>query len=304
MFCPNCGKENAQASGYCSSCGRPLTPIPGTAPVAGPVPAPGFSPPLSVPKKSNSTVIAVIVIVVAGIIGGIAFLVTHMDREPPEQRIGRLMREASGAQPIKKSFFSRDQQFDDTFREQYKNLIQANRDYIDAVKHADMSATRQLGSPESFADPASFADGLKQLHALYDLDMGQEQKVQEIVGNIRQAIENGNWSASDREGMMKGFEQGLAEPLTKRHRVVAGEQAWIQSIDDVYDYAARNHSVFVMNNGQVAITDNQVLTEFNSKVQAMNARRNDFMLAKRDFDQWQAQLFQKMGVSGKDVGMQ
>lgn len=301
MFCPNCGKENANTFGYCNSCGRPLIPIPGPVPGAGP--ATGYAQPMSAPKKSNAALIAVIVIIVAGVIGGAAFVVTHMDRESPEQRIGRLMREASGAQPIKKAFFSRDQQFDDTFREQYKNLIQANRDYIDAVKHTDMSATRQLGTPESFADPTSFADGLKELHALYDLDMGQEQKVREIVGNIRQAIETGNWSASDREGMMKGFEQGLAEPLAKRRRVVSAEQTWIQSIDDVYDYATSNHSVFVLNNGQVSITDDQVLNGFNSKVRTMNARRNEFMQAKRDFDQWQAQLFQKMGVTSKDVGI-
>lgn len=86
--------------------------------------------------------------------------------------------------------------------------------------------------------------------------------------------------------------------------MVSCEQAWIQSIDDVYDYAISNHSVFVLNNGQVAITDDQVLNEFNSKVRAMNARGNQFMQAKRDFDQWQAQLFQKMGVSSKDIGMQ
>lgn len=301
MFCPNCGKENANTFGYCNSCGRPLTPIPGTVP--GAVPAPGYAQPMGAPKKTNAALIAVIVIVVAGVIGGAAFVVTHMDRETPQQRIGRLMREASGVQPIKKAFFSRDQQFDDTFREQYKNLIQANRDYMDAVKHADMSATRQLGTPESFADPTSFADGLKELHALYDLDMGQERKVREIVANIRQAIETGNWSASDREGMMKGFEQGLAEPLAKRQRVVSAEQAWIQSIDDVYDYATSNHSVFVLNNGQIAITDDQVLNGFNSKVRTMNARRNEFMQAKRDFDQWQAQLFQKMGVTSKDVGI-
>lgn len=46
MFCPNCGKENANTSSFCNSCGRPLaTPPAGSTPAAtpGPAVAPGPS---------------------------------------------------------------------------------------------------------------------------------------------------------------------------------------------------------------------------------------------------------------------
>jgi hypothetical protein len=302
MFCPSCGRENANAFGYCNSCGRALTPVPGAAPAAAPAQAPVFTQPMSRQKKRNPALI-VIVIVVAGVIGGLAFLAANINREAPDQRIGRLMREAAGLQPVHKQFFSSDRRFDDTFREQYRNLIQANRDYVTAVKNADISATKKLNTPESFADPESSSEGLKQLHAVYDLDMAQEQKVREIVANIRRAIETGGWSASAQQELMKGFDKGLAEPLAKRQRAVAGEQAWIQAIDDVYGYAERNHPVFTLNNGQLVITDDQVLAEFNSRIRTMNARRTEFMQAKQEFDQWQAGLFQKMGVNGKDLGL-
>lgn len=253
-------------------------------------------------RRNTGPIVAVIAIVVIAVIGGLVFLVANVDREPPDQRIGRLMREAAGLQPVHKQFFSKDQQFDDTFRDQYRNLIQINKDYMEAVRNTDMSAVSRLGTPESFADPSSFADGLRQLHTAYDLDSGQEQKLHEMITNLRNTIENSGWAASNREAFLKGFQQGVAQVNERRTGIVTTEKAWIDSIDDVYDYAQRNHAVFILNGEQLLISDNQVLKEFNAKVRAMNASRNQFLQAKQQFDQWQASQFQKMGVSASDVG--
>jgi hypothetical protein len=307
MFCPSCGKENASTSGYCQACGRQLTPVPGVSAAPGPAAAPAQSPvitqPMQLQRKRNPALIVVLAIAVAVAVGAGAFLFANIDREAPEQRIGRLMREAAGIQPIHNSFFSRDRQFDDTFREQYRNLFRINKEYVEAVSKLDISATAQLGTPESFADPATAAEGLKQLHAAYDLDTSQEEKLQEVINNIRQIIENNNWSGATRQAFENGFNQGIAEPLARRKRATSAEAAWIQSIDDVYSYAENNHAVFVLNGGQLQISDNQVLEDFNSKIRTMNARRSEFFQAKQDFDKWQADLFKKMGVSGSDVGL-
>jgi hypothetical protein len=253
-------------------------------------------------KRNTGLIVAAIAIVVIAVIGGVVFLVAHLDLEPPDQHIGRLMREAAGLQPVRKQFFSKDQQFDDTFRDQYRKMIQINKDYIEAVRNTDMSAISRLGTPESFADPSSFADGLRQLHTVYDLDSGQEQKLHDMVTSLRNTIENSGWAASNREQFLKGFEQGVARVNEKRQGIVTTEKAWIDSIDDVYDYAQRNHAVFILNNGQLLISDNQVLEEFNAKVRTMNSSRTQFLQAKQQFDQWQAGQLQKMGVNTTDIG--
>jgi hypothetical protein len=302
MFCPSCGKENASASGFCSNCGRALTPVPGPTPAAAAAVAPVFTQPTPIQRKGHGALIAVIVLVAAFVVGGLAFLYSKVDRETPEQRIGRLMREAAGAQPVRNQFFAKDRHFDDTFREQYQNMFRANRDYMQAVSNADLSATAQLNTPESFADPDSFSQGLKQLHTVYDLDMAQEQKVAEIVANLRQIIET-TWSGSDRDEMIKQFDEGLAQPMAKRQHAVDAEKAWVAAIDDVYAYAKANHAAFILNNGQLLISDDQVLQEFNSKVRAVNAGHQQFLQAKQEFDQWQADLLKKMGVNSKDIGM-
>lgn len=258
------------------------------------------------PRKSGSIVAVIIVVLLAAGIGGFLYL-RNADTEDPEARVGRLIREASGSQPVKTGFIynlSKMKKFDDTFRDLYKNLFRINQDYIAAVKGADISAVSTLGTPTSFADPSTVSEGLRQLHAVYDLDMNQEQKVKDVVEHIHELIQTGDWASSDREGIMKGFDAGLSVPLAKRQSTVAAEQAWVQSIDDVYSYAQQNHSVFVLNEGQLLISDNDVLQNFNSKLQTMNSRRTEFIQAKDDYDKFQAETLRKMGVSPKDMGMQ
>jgi len=315
MFCPSCGKENANTFGYCNACGKALTPVggiaPGIAPGAAPAPAPAMPPrpmasampPTNGPAKRSGVIVAAVVFALVAAAGTFGFLQVR-NTEKPEARIKRLVLEASGRQPIKKAFWAKDREFDDAFREQYKGLFRVNQEYMAAVKNTDISAAQKLGSPESFADPSAFTEGLRQVHAVYDLDMGQEQKVHEIVDNLRHIIETSSWSASDREGAVKGFDTGIAEPLAMRQTAVSAEQAWIQSIDDVYTYAEQNHSTFILNNGQLLIADNAVLEEFNSRVRTMNSRRTEFLQAKQNYDQYQQDLFRKMGVNPKDVGLQ
>ena len=213
------------------------------------------------------------------------------------------MREAAGLQPEKKAFFSKDQKFDDTFREQYRNLFRINKEYMDAVKNTDVSATGYLTTPASFADPASAAEGLRQLHAAYDLDAAQEQKVQVVISNIRQAIESSDWSSSERQGMIDGFNAGMSEPLAKRQHATGAEQAWVAAIDDIYAYAEQYHSAFVLTNNQLVISDDGVREGFNSRAHILDKRRNDFLQAKNDFEVYQKNLFQKMGMSPQDVGL-
>jgi hypothetical protein len=276
--------------------------MPGAMPAAAPAQAAVFNQTMGTQNKRSPTLV-VIAIAIAVVMGGLGYVVTNINRETPEKRIGRLMREAAGVQPVRNSLFPSDRQFDDTFRDQYRNLIRANRDYVKAVKNTDLSAVKQLNTPESFADPDSFSEGLKQLHAVYDLDMAQEQKVHEIVDSIRNAIESNTSFASEKEAVIKGFDEGIAQPLARRQQAVAAEQAWVQAIDDVYGYAQSNHMSFTLNNGHLVITDSQVRADFNAKVHTMSACQGQFMKAKREFDEWQAGLFRKMGVNGKDIGL-
>jgi hypothetical protein len=226
-------------------------------------------------------------------------LVAH----PPEtadQKASRLMREAAGLQPVRKSFV-RENIVDTKLRDFFKQIVAINKDYQADVDKLDMSATARLYTPQSFADPNSVARGLRQLHAAYELDARREQRMSEVLENFPRGFDN--LPSSDREIMLKGLNQGLAQVMPTRQRAVATEKTLIDSLDDVYSYAKVNHSQFRMADGHLQVVGEVTRQGFYRRIRALDASRQEFLKAKSDFDHLQGQLFQKTGITGGETGL-
>jgi hypothetical protein len=220
--------------------------------------------------------------------------------ETAEQKAGRIMREAAGLQPVRKPLFGEDKT-DTKLRNFFKDLIAINKEYQQAVDKLDMSATDKLNSPESFADPDSAAEGLRQLHAAYAVDELQEQRMQQVLEKFKHGFDD--LSPTVREDMLKGFNEGLARAMPARQRATSTEKIWIEALDEVYAYAAAHHADFRMSNGHLGIVHDDVREEFNTRVRTLNARRQEFMQAKNDFEKMQGQNLQRMGVSRDQTGL-
>ena len=222
--------------------------------------------------------------------------------EEPEARFARLLREAAGVQPESHRGFGRQRHFDDQVRDQYRKLLQQNRDYTETVKKMDVSKVKQLNSAAAFATPEMEQEGLAQLHALYDVDAGEEQRVRAIMADLRQVLETNASSPAEREAMLRGFDNGLSAQFAKRQEALDAEKAWVNAEDDVHAYAGAHRAAITMLNGHLVISDETVRSEFNSKINAQEEKRNAFLKAQHQFSQFQADSLQKMGLSGKDVG--
>jgi hypothetical protein len=222
--------------------------------------------------------------------------------ETPEQHVGRLMRQAAGLQPVRNSMFPSQRRTDDAFRDEFRALVQTNRRYSETVSKMDISEIKNINTAASFADPAVAAGGLRQLHALFDVDSAQEARVNEILVNLRRALESSARSASEKESLLKGFDKGMAQQLSKRTTLVAAEKAWIDAVDEEYAYANQHASNFRVQNGHLVIPDAHIRDAFNNRMDSQEARRNEFVKAQKEFQQFQAQTLEKMGVKPQDVG--
>jgi len=222
--------------------------------------------------------------------------------ETPDQHIGRLMREAAGLQPVRDSMFPGRRRTDDIFRNQFRALVETNRQYSETVSKMDISEIKNINTPESFADPGVAAGGLRQLHALYDADAAQEAKVSQILGNLRGALESNATSAAERESLLKGFDKGLSESASRRTALVAAEKAWIDAVDEEYAYASQHASSFRVQNEHLIIPDASIREAFNSRMDAQQSSREEFLKAQKEFQQFQAQTLGKMGVKPQDIG--
>jgi hypothetical protein len=243
----------------------------------------------------------------AGLFAGIGFgilllsAVGSMRVETTDQKVVRLMREASGLQPVRTSLFGENK--DDTrLRELFKQTIAINKEYQAAADQLDTSATYKLTTPRSFADPEYAADALRQLHAAYDLDALQEQRMQQVLDNFKNSYND--VPEGERAAVLEGFNEGLAKGMPARQRAVSAEKAWIDAIDEAYSFAQANHAdISLSAEGRVAVANPELLEQFNVKIRALNTTRNEFMQAKSDFDHFQGESLQKFGISRDQTGL-
>jgi len=261
-------------------------------------------PSLAAPPSGMSRrhgLIALVSLVILLVAGGV-FASFFADFEPPERRIPRLMREAAGLQPERHRGFGRQRKFDDGIREQYRRLLQVNRDYSAQVKKMDISKLRLLNAPASYVNPQVEKEGLAQLHALYDLDAGQEEKVRAIMGDLRHIVENYASSASEREALAQGFDNSVSTQIGLRQQALATEKAWVRAVDDLHAYADAHRKAFTASGTHLVFSDHAVRSEFQAKAEFQDEKRREFMALQQQFARSQANSLEKMGMSPRDIG--
>jgi len=239
-------------------------------------------------------------------LGSVVFIggnwVPTVNFETPEQRIGRLAREAAGLQPERHFGFAKQRRFDDAVRNQYRNLVQQNRSYVESAKNMDVSQLKALNSAESFTKPGSATEARRELHALYDLDIAQEEKIKEILDGLRHVMESEANSASERESILAGFDKSTTVSVAKSGQRLAAEKTWIDAVDDLYVYAEMHPGSFSLVNGHLIIPDAVIRNEFNAKMEYQGDQRKAFLNAQKEFSQFQGQSLDKLGLTPHDGG--
>lgn len=221
--------------------------------------------------------------------------------ETPEQRFSRLMREAAGVQPVSHKGLPSQRKLDNAIRSQYGKMLQVNRDYKAQVKKLDNSKVKEINTAKAFVSAEVAQPALDQLHALYDADAACERDVQNTLNGLRHVFEDVQ-PAAEREAMLKGFDESLAQQNVRRRQLLDLEKTWIDSVDDEHVYAAAHRDSFRLVGPSLVIADPEVRAEFNGKIQLQEANRKAFLKLQAEFSKSTAESLGKMGLSGKDIG--
>lgn len=220
--------------------------------------------------------------------------------EGGDQKIGRLMREAAGLQPVHKPLFG-ENKLDTWTRDLFRDVIAANKQFQQEAHKLQTKDIAVLGTPASFPDPDSATAGLQEVHARYKLNSLEEQRIQELLDNFKHHLSD--LSSEDSRDYIKGMDQGFARSMPVRHKAIAAEKAWVDSLDDIYSFARIQHSKIGLTTADhLIITDNQVREQFNARVLAMNSSHKEYVQAMRDFASMQNNTLQKLGLTGKETG--
>ena len=221
--------------------------------------------------------------------------------ETPQQRFARLLREAAGTQPVSHKGFPSQRRLDDAVRAQYGKLLQQNRDYLAAVAKLDNSKVKEINTARALASATVAQAALDQLHALYDADAAHEQEVQKIFSGLRRVFDNDS-SPAERDAMLKGFDESVAQQNARRQQALAMEKAWVDSVDDEHAYAAAHRSSIRLAQDVLVVIDPEVRSELNAKIQLQEEKRKAFLKSQDEFKRSQSESLNNMGISGKDLG--
>jgi hypothetical protein len=251
-------------------------------------------------KARHPNRFALVFCVISGvlILGNAASMLSF---ETPQQRFARLLREAAGTQPVSHKGLPSQRKLDDAVRAQYGKLLQQNRDYLALVAKLDNSKVKEINTARALASAAVAQPALDQLHALYDADAAHEQEVQEIFSGLRHVFDNASTPA-ERDAMLKGFDESVAQQNARRQQAFAMEKAWVDAVDDEHAYAAAHRSSLRLVQDVLVIADPEVRGELNGKIQLQEEKRKAFLKSQDEFKRSQAESLNKMGLSGKDLG--
>jgi len=242
---------------------------------------------------------------ICAVVAGLAVAVSlfAQQSETAEQYINRLIREATGAQPIQEARSPKQRAMDNSFRTQFRSLIQLNRDFVAAINKVDKEKLKKLMTAESLADPAVGADTVKELDAYAALEQENGAKSDQIIAGVRHTLETADWLGAERARMLKSFDIFMTESQDGRHRYLEAQKAWVEVVDDLYRYAAQHKDAFKIENGKVTVSDESVLAEVNQRLSTANAKREDMLKAQQAYQVLQAQRLKTFGVDPKSVGM-
>lgn len=254
------------------------------------------------PKLSYGHRSIAALLVVVGLVSAMPFYAQQAETE--EQYINRLIKEATGAQPVQESRFPKQRTIDNAFRTQFRNLIQQNREFFTAINKVDKEKLKKLMTPESFADPQVGGDAVKELDAYATLEQEHGNQAEQTFASMRHTFEVADLPAAERDHILKSFDTTLAEPQTSRRRYLVAAKAWVSAVDDLYHYAAEHKAAFKIEDGTLRVSDDETLTGLNQRIKAANSQREDMLKAMQDYKTMQDQHMKASGIDPKTVGLQ
>jgi hypothetical protein len=224
--------------------------------------------------------------------------------ETAEHYLNRLIKEATGAQPVRESRFLSQRTVDNAFRNQFRTLIDQNRAFSGAVSKLDHEKIKKVMTPESLADPALGADVLKELDAYALLEQEHGIKADESIANLRHTFETADWREPQRQNALKSFDLIMAASQASRHTYLQAEKAWVDSVDDLYHCAAEHKSSLKVENGTLQVFDDNALQELNKRIKLANSRREEMLKAQQTYKDLQNQRLKAVGIDPGTVGAQ
>jgi hypothetical protein len=245
-----------------------------------------------------ATIFCTLALVLAGL--NAAGNYAKQPRETQDQRIARLVREASSeVPPLERGGI--EGELDALMRDMFRRVAQQNRAYQKAVDGADLRRLGELYSARSFSSEYDISTTQAQLALALQLDTQQEDTLRQLLADVRSQAERKDWPARYKRELLTGIDAGFAEAFQRRAAQVEAEKAWAAAAQDLYQYALEHLDAISVRGDQILIADSAVRDAFNLRLERAQQLQKDFETKQERFDNSVKQDFQKKGLTPQEL---
>jgi len=215
-----------------------------------------------------------------------------------------LLKELAGTKPVDAGLSPQDRETVNVSRAIFSDLQESVKTYQQNLT-ALRPDIKTLFTSDSFTSRAKIEKALKVLDQVMVLDRGSINTIENIPNTARLRVEQSHLSEKDQisflQGLTSAFRASNIPALGKS--AVDAEQAWVDAAADLYRFADEHAGEISTKNGRLAIGNDATRAQFNAKVRRTQELRQEFLAAKKQFDEAQNATLKIEGVSRADLGV-
>ena len=211
-------------------------------------------------------------------------------------QVGDLLKEAAGTKPS-----SGDSHWwDAATRDFFHDILEMNQQYTAEVAALDNSAIKDLYSVNSYRGKARMEKVVAQLQAALAVDE-KYASLDPLVKKLEERIAEADASEKEKQEFLTGLKNSMDKSLAPRNEVIRGEEAWMKSTIDLYEYVIAHASEYSIRGDKLYFQDDATKDEFTSRQAQAIALYKEFLQAKRASDSSRKNGLDKLGVAPSDL---
>jgi hypothetical protein len=221
------------------------------------------------------------------------------DLPPPE-----MIRTMTGTMPLPADASENDRQTVAATKQFFADLLEINSSYNQ--KQAALTPDlNKIYTAAAFTDRAAIQHMQGIVQQKLALDEDTASKIRQAPEQLRALLQKSALSEAQRQDFMRGVESQFngSEIMKARGEMLAAEEKWAATTNDLYDYALQHSSQIKVTNASIGIGSPAVREEFNTRFTRAKQQRDAFNASTRKLQETRQAAMNSSGVTPKDLGL-
>lgn len=192
------------------------------------------------------------------------------------------------------------QWYDGPVREFYRELLETNQEYSDALAAQDQSELKTVYTPQSYATRKAMQKTIDQLKGVLEVDKKYES-LDKVMKDFEKNIQASSASSFEKKEFIEGFHSTEDKSFAPRGETFRKEEEWLQSTINLYQFTLDHFASYKVQAKKLMFAKNDVREQFQSLQSKSLALHKTAMEVKKVFDASRQQALNQAGVKPEDL---